>query len=497
MQYVLRSKWTGAIVSVALALILIAAIAIQVEAAASRPNTALVLDLGYGRETARATFLANVCNTDAGNDQPECAVGQDSSDAGVSGRPLIEAVQFAEAPAADGRRLPTAAFTLTAESVGRDGLTVTATLDPTDLGELHGVYWGRVIVLRDAGAPILLEISVVADSRLNLLPVALWCLVVGAASGLTVRWFNDVGAPLAGLYRKLRRLRRLLSQDDRRVLSTDVAEEFADADEALDSIDVPAFTARVDRIETDLAALKRVAKQLRLVERTANRARELVDHHGASPIARSARRIAYALEVLLRRERDRSWPWGDAGTRKARQDAVEHLARVAEQLDNVIDGVGTEDTRPVRLLAAIARRISSDGPDVLVEPGLMDSIDSDLDVVEPPPEPIPGGAATAARTRAASSVAGEPDAAGSDHETWAMRLTKVSGVMPSLSLLVAVCVSGYLTRVEDGSYSGSLVDAISLWAWAFAVAVTGGTVVSVLGQLTTTRPTTDPARAPS
>lgn len=65
-----------------------------------------------------------------------------------------------------------------------------------------------------------------------------------------------------------------------------------------------------------------------------------------------------------------------------------------------------------------------------------------------------------------------------------MRLLGWVRFVPAVSILVALVIVGFLTQVaDDGAYEGTLRDGVELWAWAFGVAVTGGTVISVFGQL--------------
>jgi hypothetical protein len=476
---------------VAVCLLLGVAIVVQVESRKSGTNTdGLKIEEGYTRHSENSTFLANVCNLKDSNGKPldpqpapECKVPTTQT---APARPSILTVQFSVVPSADGHRLAEGAFTLTGTNEGLNGLLIKADFDPSKVTDVRpGVYRGDVVVLRDQLPPIPVSIEVVINSPKSLYPVGILCLLIGAMFGLAVKWFNEVGAPIAGLFRRLRRVRRLLPPSDRQLLSFDVEQELVDAAESLDAVDPAAFTSHVSRLEVDLGTIQLLARRLNNLNRTIDRARQLAARTDVSDDTKlAAGRIEYALLVFIRRERDSPWPWGNAAKLDARQKQMQSLVDVADYLDLQLDGASTGDNEPVQILLGIADAIRKKGPDAL--------LDAELRKINGPAEHV-DLAVNAGGHSALSSALGEIKASHvqpsqsvpiQEHdEGWAVTLSRVASSVPSTALVIGIVVAGFLTKLDDSTYTGSLRDGLGLWAWAFGVGVTGGTVASILGQL--------------
>lgn len=452
---------------------------------------ALLIDLGFDRLAESATFLAYVCAVEGASEAPECVSGQpgDSPQVQAEERPPVLSVGIAEDLVSDdGRRqIPADVFQFTAVNEGLDGLRVTATASGDRLFEVEGGrYVGRVVVQRSAGPAIRLNFVVLADDRDALWPLALWALFVGALLGVLVRWFTDTGGPLSLGYRKLRRLRRLLPAGDRAYLSSSVEDMFQDANESLHAVDSTALEDAVGKLESSLPVLKRRSRSLQEAQHLVARLETIPETSLDEPLRRAIMRVENTLRALLRRERDRQWPWNDPTALSRIESETDQLDAALERIQTNVDDAAMGGNYGRNRLIAIAWAIQRTGAAAL----LKDVSQEDVTDVDANTERFLAETFRDANGEVGNWLKGFAGDIQSEKqkpsrgEEWASGLVDLSKSIPTVAFVIGVVIVGFLAQVaENQSYDGSPTDALGIWVWAFTVAVTGGTVASLLGKI--------------
>ncbi|MCB1003254.1 MAG: hypothetical protein KDB35_03620 [Acidimicrobiales bacterium] len=465
----------------------------------------LRLVVGYDREKTVGQYLVNVCRVEIDGTpvpMPECGedgetleLASDDPDdepTTVPGRPVVYSASLSRDPATlDGTKVfPAASVELTAQNEGQDGLKVTATADPSTLAELDdGVYYSTVVVQRSEGSYIPVTLAIGVNDRSRLWIPAMWWLVFGGFAGLFLRWFTDTGAPLSKGYRRLRRLRRLLPRRRRVLLSEDVEDAFRDADESLEHHDVPALDALVARLESDCPSLQRCSRVLA-------RASETHEHLVAAalsandPVGSARNRLAFALEALVNQERNRTWPWTDTSAKQQLVANMGNLEKHIARIDTLLDGAISGDRASTDQLVLIAAAVAHTGQAVLYQDDLGEAAIPATQamslVANEQVEPTSRVEAPGTDGAATEPPARTPEI--EDADDYYRSLANLVPWVLGFGLLVVTVVAGYLTQVlSSTTYEAQFGDNLSLFIWAFAGVVTGGTIATMLEKVGTSK----------
>lgn len=502
-----------ALVAVVLMSWWMAEIANDAEVEADASAYPLLLPVGFQREKVTATLLVNLCAPSSSSgldlpDQPECRdtatappTTSDPAVTTVSGaapavtsgvaRPAILSTTLSgDLRLGNSARFSSTDVTVAAVNEGRDGLKITVTADPTVAEDLDaGLYDGRVVVQRELGNYVSVPVGMAVNDTGKLTWPSLWWLFFGGLAGLIVKWFTDSGAPVAKSYRRLRRVRRLIPARRREVLSEDVASEFDDASEDLGAFDTAAVEIHLARLESNASSLIQVARVLEYADDLRRRLLDMggpgLDGNGAILEARD--RIAFAMGSIQRREHIRPWPWDDAAARTEIIAGYSLYDHSLIRIDELIGGVASGDRLPQDTFLGIAAQIFVGGSDVLMQ----------LDVPSPSAETlallgenattmhtlVSGSGARSARPSASKRSRSIPDPH-SDAEALARSLSSFVSPILAIGFLVALVIAGYMTEVaSNNSFSGGFGENLKLWVWSFGVAVTGGTLATLVGQV--------------
>lgn len=403
-----------------------------------------------------------------------------------------------------GAQFPSTQVSVTASNIGTTGLLITVRADPTNPDRVpDGRYTGTISIQRRTGG----EISYYL--RANLSPrggsasmVALGWLTVGAAAGGLAKWTNETFAPLASLRRRYRRL-----QLDPQDLPVGAAERIRRVQDAIRSGVTDGVAAELDLLEKNRDALSAFAHAVSDLRSNLMDQRRRLE--STKPAVRHANAAIYVGFEFLHDLLARPWPWPPEDTIADEYGAAQRRARIISSLLREIDssdssaarqelenqmqeiiGVGTDwfKTRaPEASGSAKSGTLSGESPQPVVDPtsaSVAPASRPQQSLGSAGPDSVDLLRDDAASDRALSTVGSSLNVSARtilewllDHATW---------ITAILAGAVVVFV-GYQTQfLNDVGFSGELSEYVQLAAWAFALQVTGVTMVELAGRLAST-----------
>lgn len=448
----------------------------------------MLVNFGLAREPVTRSVQLNVCGL-IGRSYPECQDPPPTPRASAS--TATEAPQTIAAPvvvrpeilsvSVEGDLLdektnlqfPASQLTLTADNVGLVGLNVTVQANPREPAEVtDGHYEGVVIVERTTGDPIPFRLKVDMEPRTGgPTALALATLALGALMGGTVKWVNDVLSPLTGPRRRWKRLKARLARyenmlpEDAIAMMVETRNAIAEghASDVADSLDVLVSS------QTALIGFARTMVDIqRHIDAQARMGKAIPD-----PLAYQEAALETERDVI-RDLRERNWPWEDrAAFVKSYGNAHEN----ARSLSATIRQYLLAPTKERRVaLESLLSQISLGGTKWL-------SSDAPL-ATEKVATPEENAVVPSMQTFLESPT--EPQLPKPESRRPMEHLLDNAGLIILVMTGLVVVFIGYLTQfVNNTAFTGGLRGFFELLAWAFAVQVTGVTVLDLAGRVQT------------
>lgn len=306
--------------------------------------------------------------------------------------------------------------------------------------------------------------------------LAIVALTIGAIGGGMAKWSNDDLAPMAALRRRYTALMVHLSPlvDD---LPRDVTDELQDIRNAIQAGNTAQVGDTMDRIVEavpDLDAFTHVMRDIRNQIATQKTLRPEM-------IQLPYWDAAFAAEALLLDDlKETPWPWrdGDAVVQAA-GNAQQHVRNLTVTIRGVLASPTDANYGQLRnLLIQIATGSSPwlQGPDMTVPAHEQMPVEEPLDM------PEMGNPAMPTMPRRTSTPR-------TNREVLLDSASFVTAVITGATIVFA----GYLTQFANkAEFAGGTSAYLGLVAWAFALEVTGVTVVQIAGKISTPAPAAKP-----
>ena len=472
------------IVGCALALAALGPSGVALAASDSSNALSIVGDFGLSREPITRTRDVNLCPTPAIGAYPECEQPAESeaSASGLDRPAVLSALVSGDLLGPGGEnQFPAKQVAVTAANVGRQGLEVSVVADPLTPSEVHpGQYTGQIVIERTSGPPVVLDLVLRLEQKTGWSLASFWAVValgVGAVLGGLIKWLNETMAPLSGLWRRWRRLRRRLAPHWAG-LPEDARSQLVDARTSIqerDASDVGALLDAFAQQQSGLIAFSRALADIK--EHLDEQTREL---------SRLPHPVAYQ-EAALQTQRNAikdlnqmSWPWPPpiADFEKKYQALKENIRLISR---NVQDYTATPNSQSQLQLESRFVQVSTGGASGLLSPLSSPMILSQTGQL---PELLPLGdpmeVEQLADMHLRSDQGMEPP---SDRNEGIERVLNTTPFLVSFGTGLVVVFAGYLTQFADAAaFSGGL-DYLKLVAWTFAAEVTGVTLLDLAGQL--------------
>jgi hypothetical protein len=460
----------------------------QITAQSNPQGYHLQLSFGLSRSAVTRSSRINLCTDPKTATSAECpgvtGTAPDTTPTTAGAQTATERPQVLTAGLADDltrndhrAEFPANQVSITASNVGREGLLIAVTADPTTPRVvLDGTYTGTIVVERAGStAPIVVQMEADLDTRAGTTSKrAIAALLLGGLIGGGVRWLDTVLAPMAQLRRRQRRIRPWF-QRRRTNLPEGAVETYKDVNRALRDLDTDGVDAGLTKLaaaEPDLLAFAHVRDTI---------AREIAEQRrlvgagvpGLPDVANALETESAYTDDLLHRP----WPWeANVDVRAGYTKALEHCRQLTAALRLAV--LNSNDPATVAAANSLARQIVVAG---------ADGLEQDLPVAP---------AADAARAKVEENALAVPPPSTAmptkqslpiDHRrnfaqvaldnVWWVTLIIGAGV---------VAFVGYQTQfLNNKDFNGSLTDYVQLFGWALALQIAGTTVVTVAARLTT------------
>jgi hypothetical protein len=422
-----------------------------------------------------AAALASECPDTKGT-QPDAGPPPANSNT-LPDRPQVQSVGIAEdlPRHGGGGQFPANQISLTATNVGREGLLISVTADPsTPHRVLDGNYSGLIVVDR-AGLrhPLVVQLNALLDKRTGKTSErAIAALLLGALLGGGIKWLDTVFTPMAQLRRRQHRLRAWLVKR-RSNLPEGAVSAYDDATGALRNLDAVGVEATLGQLSTAEPELLAFAYARDVIQREIAEQQRLLVHAtaGLPDVANAiATEQAYSDDLV-----HRPWPWEAAtNVRTGYLQALEHARALTAALR--LAALNSADAATVAAANTLARRIVVAGSAGLEQP--LPTADTVAAVSVQAALPV---AVAKAREIAEPETRAEPPrnfALLALDNIWWIALVITAGV---------VAFVGYQTQfLNNKDFDGSLPDYVQLFGWALALQIAGTTIIQVTAGLTST-----------
>jgi len=217
--------------------------------------------------------------------------------------------------------MPTAQVTVGSTRVSERRVTVTATADPSQPEQVAtGCYSGDIVVESATGAvqriPLLVDLGTRSGWRAA---VAFGVLLVGAFTGLAIKWITESLTPLGTQRKRLDSLRRALrlSEEETDVLPTDADIKLDDIEDRIRRGDLQGIEDEFKEVEDHKALLRRISALLSRLNRILLRQEDATRPAGPAWLPRRGEdeRRQRDIATIIDRERrelagvrDLAWP---------------------------------------------------------------------------------------------------------------------------------------------------------------------------------------------
>jgi hypothetical protein len=448
------------------------------------PGLSMQLTFGVTRGALTRSTRINLCAEPAAALASECPDTKGTqADAGpppadintLPDRPQVQSVGIAEDLPRDGGggQFPANQISLTATNVGREGLLISVTADPSTPHQVLDGNYSGVIVVDRAGLrhPLEVQLHALLDKRTGKTSErAIAALLLGALLGGGIKWLDTVFTPMALLRRRQHRLRAWLVRR-RSNLPEGAVSAYDDATGALRNLDTYGVEATLGQLSTAEPELLAFAYARDVIRREIAEQQRLLAHATAAlpDVANAiATEQAYSDDLV-----HRPWPWeATTNVRTGYLQALEHARALTAALR--LAALNSADAATVAAANTLARQIVVAGSAGLEQP-------------LPPTEPVPPGTVQASRPVevAKPRAIAEPETLAEPPRNFALlALDNIWWISLVITAAVVTFV-GYQTQfLNNKDFDGSLTNYVQLFGWALALQIAGTTIIQVTAGLT-------------
>lgn len=394
-----------------------------------------------------------------------------------------------------GAQLPTNQVTVGSTRINERRVTITSTVDPMQSEQAPaGCYRGAIVVESEQGAKSEIPLLVDLGSRSSWRAAAAFAvLLLGAFTGLTIKWITESLTPLGFQRSRLDALRRelRLPDDDTDLLPVDVQGKLDDLDNRIRRGDLQGISDSFKELETQKGLLRRLLSRLSRIERILRAQQEIIPDSAWSlrkneKRAQARRDIETLIEVergAVAKAREFAWP-------AESKQMMDELDRLEQRFRSASMFIDKYKNSPDDLRLKFVRDLYFEGKFEQAEMDFdryqntaghppMPAVVANDQVPRTPSSPdidfvmAPGlGAYALPRVKRPFQVF-----------DWATRRARVFAALASV--LIVGLVGLKLEYLEEPSFHSHMGDWLTLFLWAAVVELSGVSVLDVVGRLGT------------